>query len=194
MGTIFEQMVERSGDLQSNFQREYHTIIDEMASLFQERNDQDYNQMVAIPDYFLFGEYSHAHMLWLKCLRAINQLVSGADPTDSLLDAANYAIFAVTDYNLRNKEIMDAIYNSPEATKEWDQYEEAKNNAKKMLKEAEERQAEIHKHFTPKRGPGPWEMKDVLKRKSPDTEELNFGSAINSSSVKYESPSAEGRY
>lgn len=100
MTSVFEEMQGTAGARHREFVEEYKQVLTDALNLTGVRNEEDYNQLVALPDYFAFGDTSYCHMIYLKALRAINQIMSGSDPEDSLLDLINY-----TGYTLAKKRL-----------------------------------------------------------------------------------------
>lgn len=98
-------MKKRAKTVHPRFVKEYKRVINEdVLGIFEEREAQSYNANVALPDYFIRGEQSYMQMVWLKTLRAMNQVEAGKDPSDSLLDMINYAAFFLAYINLKNVE------------------------------------------------------------------------------------------
>lgn len=113
--SVFQQMMRDAPERHRVYVEAYREVMDDCIKLVGQRNDEDYNQMVALPDYFPFAEYSYGHMLFLKCMRAINQIMAGAKVADSLEDLINYAAFTAAWYRLREEGQVPEITYGPAA-------------------------------------------------------------------------------
>lgn len=67
-------------------------VLEECKQLLEDRGRQ-YGGSLTVSDYMPHGNLSYHQMCWLKLQRAWNQIQTGQNPEDSLLDLINYAAF-----------------------------------------------------------------------------------------------------
>jgi hypothetical protein len=73
----------------------YLRALGRLGQLQADRDRQYNTKGIGIADYFPLGRASYYTMLHIKCLRARSTIDKDAEFNDSIMDLANYAIFAM---------------------------------------------------------------------------------------------------